>query len=237
MQYSSPQAKIMSQISGILEKLEGTSVYGVLLDMEASYERISSEQNEWYKKSEFNCPSGCGSCCKGFEPDIFEGEALYMAAWLLENQKFTAMKIAEDEFPFAHDDGTCLFFNENSPFHCSIYGGRAFICRLFGASSYKGKTEEKVWRPCKFYPDEYLSSHKPPIQKRQYSEAETETILGAVPPLMSDLIEEAKASTKSGETVLIRDVLPRTIRWLLWLIDMNNNGNDNPNGTPSPAAA
>ena len=54
---------------------------------------------------------------------------------------------------------------------------------------------------------------------------------------MSDLIEEAKASTKSGETVLIRDVLPRTIRWLLWLIDMNNNGNDNPNGTPSPAAA
>lgn len=226
----------MSQIPEILSKLEGTSVHDILVKMEAAYDRISREQGEWYKKSCFNCPSGCGSCCKGFEPDIFEGEALYMAAWLLENQRFLAMKIAEGDFPFQHDDGTCLLFNESSPFHCSIYGGRAFICRLFGASSFRSRTGEKTWRPCKFYPDEYLAAHKPPLQKRQYSESETEFVLGAVPPLMSDMTSEA-LSDSSCKTFLVRDILPQSIRRLLWLIDMNDNGNDNPNGTPSPVAA
>ncbi|MCR5764275.1 MAG: YkgJ family cysteine cluster protein [Treponema sp.] len=226
----------MSQIAGVLKKLENTSVYDILVKVEESYERISIEQCEWYKTTAFTCPSGCGLCCKGFEPDIFEGEALYMAAWLLENDYITAMKVADGKFPFMHDDGTCLFFNENSPYHCSIYNGRAFICRLFGASSFRSQKGEKVWRPCKFYPDEMLSSHVPPLNKRPYSESETESVLGAVPPLMSDLTEEAR-SLSDGETLLIHEILPQTIKRLLWIIDMNNNGNDNPNGTPSPAAA
>lgn len=226
----------MTKIPSILRKLEGTSVYDTLLSIESSYERIESVQNDWYKKSNFNCPSGCGSCCQGFEPDIIEGEALYMAAWLLENQEFTARKIAQGEFPFQHEDGTCRLFNINSPFHCSVYGGRAFICRLFGASSFRSRTGEKVWRPCKFYPEEYLSKHNPPLQKRQYSESETEFVIGAVPPLMSDMTGNASSSS-NGETFLIHEILPQMIQRLLWLIDMNDNGNDNPNGTPSPAAA
>ncbi|MCR4821415.1 MAG: YkgJ family cysteine cluster protein [Treponema sp.] len=224
----------MSQIAGILEKLENTSVYEVLVKMEEAYQRISNEQNDWYKKSRFNCPSACGDCCKGFEPDLFEGEALYMAAWLLENQPFIARKVAQGEFPFSHQDGTCPFFNSYSPFHCSIYFGRAFICRLFGASSFRSPKGEKVWRPCKFYPDEYLASHKPPLQKRQYSESETLEIFGCLPPLMSDLTEEVR-SLSSPETFLLTDILPKAVQRLMWLMDMNDN--DNPNGTPSPAAA
>lgn len=226
----------MTQIPNILKKLEGTSVYGTLLSIESSYERIESEQGEWYKKTNFTCPSGCGSCCHGFEPDLIEGEALYMAAWLLENQEFTARKIAQGDFPFQHEDGTCKLFKADSPFHCSIYGGRPFICRLFGASSFRSRNGEKVWRPCKFYPDEYLLKHNPPLQKRQYSESETVSVLGAVPPLMSDMTGDASSSS-NGETFLINEILPQMIKRLLWLIDMNDNGNDNPNGTPSPAAA
>ena len=226
----------MSQISGVLAQLENTSVYDILVKMEEAYERIAMEQGGWYEKTDFTCPAGCGSCCKGFEPDIFDGVALYMAAWLLENDRSTALKVSEGEFPFMHDDGTCLFFNDSSPFHCSIYNGRAFVCRLFGASSFRSPSGEKMWRPCKFYPDEYLLTHVPPFQKKPYSELETEQVLGAVPPLMSDLTQEI-VSLSSGEAFLIHEILPQKIRYLLWLIAMNDNGNDNPNGTPSPVAA
>ena len=167
-----------------------------------------------------------------------EGEALYMAAWLLENQNDLALQIAgqdaEAGFPFDNGPKTCRFFNPASPYHCSIYNGRPFICRLFGASSFRSRDGDKTWRPCKFYPEDLLAFHKPPLAKRQYSEAETLEVLGAVPPLMNDLTEEV-AAVSSGETSLVHDILPDTIRHLLWLINMNDNGNDNPNGSPSGA--
>ena len=228
----------MSQISGILEKLEGTSVYETLIQVEAAYERIANEQKLWYNAANFYCPEGCGYCCEGFEPDLMEGEALYMAAWLLENQNDLALQLAgqnaESSFPFDNGPKTCRFFNPASPYHCSIYNGRPFICRLFGASSFRSRDGDKTWRPCKFYPEDLLAFHKPPLAKRQYSEAETLEVLGAVPPLMNDLTEEV-AAVSSGETSLVHDILPDTIRHLLWLINMNDNGNDNPNGSPSGA--
>ena len=228
----------MSQISGILEKLEGTSVYETLIQIEAAYERIANEQKLWYDAANFYCPEGCGHCCEGFEPDLMEGEALYMAAWLLENQNDLALQLAgqnaESSFPFDNGPKTCRFFNSASPYHCSIYNGRPFICRLFGASSFRSRDGDKTWRPCKFYPEDLLAFHKPPLAKRQYSEAETLEVLGAVPPLMNDLTEEV-AAVSSGETSLVHDILPETIRHLLWLINMNDNGNDNPNGSPSGA--
>ena len=223
----------MSQIAGVLEKLEGTSVYDTLIQMEAAYERIAHEQKEWYDAAKFYCPEGCGQCCEGFEPDLMEGESLYMAAWLIENQNDIALQIAQNKFPF--DNGkACPLFNPDSAYHCSIYNGRAFICRLFGASSFRSRNGDKTWRPCKFYPEAVLAAHNPPLAKKQYSELETEKVLGAVPPLMSDFTESIAASA-SGETELIRDILPSTIRRLLWLINMNDNGNDNPNGSPLAA--
>lgn len=224
----------MSQITDVLEKLKGTSVYETLLQMEAAYERIAQEQKKWYDAAKFVCPEGCGHCCEGFEPDLMEGEALYMAAWLIENQNEVALKIAEEKFPFDNGSKTCRLFNSASPYHCSIYNGRPFICRLFGASSFRSRDGQKLWRPCKFYPEDMLAAHNPPLAKKQYSELETEKILGAVPPLMNDLTESIAASA-AGETELIHNILPSTIRYLLWLINMNDNGNDNPNGSPLAA--
>lgn len=225
-----------SQISKILEKVEGTSVHDLLLKTEAAYQKIAEEQTPWYKLSQFLCPSGCGDCCKDFEPDLLECEALYMAAWMLENQPEMALKVAEGNFPFNHEK-TCPFFDYDSEYHCTIYGGRAFICRLFGASSFYSKLGKKVWKPCKFYPESLLVKHIPVLSHRQYTEEETISIFGTIPPAMSDLMQESLSFTPdSDSTKLVREVLPQAINKLLWIINMN--GNDNPNGSPnSPVAA
>ena len=221
----------MSEISNILEKLKGTVEYQVLTEIESAYEHINQEQNVWYAKSGFRCPYGCGDCCAHFEPDLMVSESLYMGAWLLENQPAEAKDIAEGNFPFYAEDH-CPFFNTESPFHCSIYGGRPFICRLFGASGVKSKSGKLVWKPCRFYPSELLAKHIPPLQHRQYSSDDLMQIFGTLPPDMGDLILGTDA-----DTVLLRDILPKIIRHLLFIIGMNDNGSDNPNGTPNGSAA
>ena len=201
----------MSQITNILKTLEGTAVHDVLVNIEDAYERIKSEQTEWYGKTCFTCPEGCGKCCVGFEPDIFEGEALYMAAWLLENQHETALAIMEGNFPFDNGAKTCPLFNAESPYHCSIYGGRAFICRLFGASSFRSQNGEKMWRPCTFYPDEKLAAHKPPLEKRPYNEEGLQRALndlnGTVALLILIVVTELEVALHLVEVLLIADTV------------------------------
>ena len=55
-------------------------------------------------------------------------------------------------------------------------------------------------------------------------------IFNAVPPDMNALMEG-----NGADTVLLREILPRIISHLLYIIQMN--GNDNPNGTPNGSAA
>ncbi len=205
----------MSEIPTILKKLKGTSEQQILVEIEAAYERIDQEQKGWYEKSEFLCPQGCGDCCAHFEPDLMVSEALYMGAWLLEHQPVMAHSVAEEKFPF-YDKEHCQFFNPDSSLHCSIYGGRPFICRLFGASGVRSKSGELVWKPCRFYPSEQLAMHIPPLMHRQYSSEELIQIFGTVPPDMGALM-----SGTDADTVLLRDILPKIIRHLLFIIGMN----------------
>lgn len=222
----------MSEIQNVLEQLEGTHVHDILVNIENDYKNIAERQHNWYQITDFLCPEGCGSCCVNFEPDLMETEVLYMAAWIIENQPETAHKIMLNEFPFDNGDETCPLFNPDSKYHCSIYGGRAYICRLFGASSFYSKNNEKIWKPCKFYPEDLLKLHNPPISHRQYSTQETIEILGEIPPAMSDFLESSSSfGTDSKQTVLLRRILPETIRKLYWIMDMN--GNNNPNGSPN----
>jgi len=48
-------------------------------------------------------------------------------------------------------------------------------------------------------------------------------IFGAVPPVMSDLMEEVEnLNPQVKRTKLIRDSLPETVRRLKWIISMND---------------
>ena len=211
-----------SNIKNILVKLKGTKEEELLKQVETSFEHIEKEQKEWYEKSGFLCVDGCGECCRNFEPDLLECEALYMAAWIIENQPEVANDLINGKFPYPRNKG-CQFWDENGTYHCSIYKGRAFICRLFGACGSKGKTGETLFKPCKFYPEEKLRSFRIPLVHRQYCTEEIKEIFGVLPPLMSDLMESALSfSPGNSETNLIRDILPSAIRKLSWIIKMNN---------------
>lgn len=188
------------------------------------YDNLEHTQSNWYRKTNFNCPEGCGCCCHNFEPELFESEAIFMADWLIENRPEAAMQLADGNFRKDYAEKTCIFFREDSNYHCTIYGGRPFICRLFGASSSYDKNGNPVWKPCKFYPAEELAKHIPPITHIQYTKAETEKVIGMCPPPMSDFMEGAVSLTPGNSgTFPLRKILPETIRKILFERQMKKN--------------
>ena len=209
-----------NELQGILKQLEGTREKEILLQTQELYSRIASTQDDWYEKSGFTCPQGCGECCRNFEPDLLDCEAIFMAAWLLENQMEIADKVAENDFPYPQNKG-CPFWNEQAEYHCTIYGGRPFICRFFGACGSWGKNEKLVFKPCKFYPAEILAAHKPPLEHRQYSDAEVMQIFGTLPPVTTDIMESAVSLNPDNQsTQLLREILPKAINHLKWICSM-----------------
>jgi len=211
----------MNELNGILSTLEDTHESEVLLQVQKGYENIDAAQKVWYEKSRFVCPDGCGCCCHHFEPDLLEGEALFMAAWLIENQEGVAQKILEGEYPFDNGD-TCGFHDFDKAYHCSIYGGRPSICRLFGASGAKAKNGETVWKPCRFYPTEQLEKHNPPLAHKQYTSKETEEIFGILPPRMDALMEEILSASENKKTEPLKQALPKAIAKLYWLMKIKS---------------
>ena len=132
------------------EKFAGTVIYDILTSVDSLYNDIDSDQKLWKTRSPMQCPDGCGSCCVHFEPDVYEAEALYLAAWMMEHQSERAERIAEaDSDSFTRGDG-CFLFDPDSPYHCTVYEGRCLICRLFGFSGDHGKDGTIRWKPCKY---------------------------------------------------------------------------------------
>lgn len=208
-----------SEISHVLELLSGTEESEILTRMEETYDRIHRAQQAWYNETNWTCVEDCGKCCEHFEPDLFEGEALYMAAWLIENDPERAMHIANEGLP--NDSDRCSFYNPDSVYHCKAYGGRALICRLFGAGCTKTKEGKPCWRPCKFMSSELLALHNPPLEHRQYEGDEIREMLGAIPPIMSDMADQVPQYTPGNDTaIIIREALPRAIQKLLWIIEL-----------------
>ena len=209
-----------NDLKTILNKLKDTREQEILCQMQEIYSKIAKMQGDWYSKSKFTCPQGCGECCRNFEPDALDCEADFMAAWLLENQGEVAENVSQGKFPFPENKG-CPFWAEKAEYHCTVYGARPFICRLFGGCASKSKKEELVFKPCKFYPAEKLAEHKPPLAHRQYSEQEIKEIFGALPPANTDIMENViSLNPDNHSTKLIRDSLPDAIKHLKWICNL-----------------
>lgn len=223
-----------------IPELNETRENDIICRMHAIYSDIEKKQSVWKDASKLSCPDGCGICCHHFEPDVCEGEALYIAAWMIINQKETAEKIADGTFvsPHADEADGCFLFNPDSKYHCTVYGGRMLICRLFGFSGDYGKDGFLRWKPCHFMPDEALE--KCNMEHKQYSAEEMRSLFQGLPPAMSDCVQQAIALAPSGnrpEQEPLRDALPAAIKKILMLIAFNTNGsnNDDDNNTPMSA--
>lgn len=223
-----------------LDSLKNSHVYETLSSLDSIYNNINETQQVWIDNSPIHCPDGCGQCCFNFEPDVYETEALYLAAWLLTNKKQMALDIANDTFISPReksnitDKGTgCFLFDPDSPYHCTVYEGRPLICRMFGYSGDEGKNGEIRWKPCRFIPQEKLES---PITHRQYTEEELLKLFGNLPPIMVDAMTQVLALSpdSAAETELLHTALKKAINKLLLILKFLEPPEPNSPSTPEP---
>ncbi len=202
--------------------LAGTKTGELIEGVDGLYRELEAEQVQWRQASPWQCADGCGQCCVDFEPDVLESEALYLAAWLLEHQPARAEALSHGLFvsPRPDPDRGCLFFNPDSPWHCTVYEGRCFICRLFAYTGDRGKDGAIRWRPCKFLPDTVFSDSLPAVssekkieRKPQYTAAELHEAFGSAPPAMSDFASRLIALDPDGlhHRRPLREALPPAI--------------------------
>ena len=203
------------------KKFAGTVIYDILTSVDSLYNDIDADQKLWKTRSPMQCPDGCGSCCVRFEPEVYEAEALYLAAWMLENQSERAERIAEaDAGSFVCGDG-CILFAPDNPHHYTVYGGRCLICRLFGFSGDHGKDGTIRWKPCRYMQPSGIAGNAAggisgtpvngidTVQEvqtgRQYGQEEMMRLFGAVPPYMG-------AASSSLLALNPDDTYPRPLR-------------------------
>lgn len=217
----------------IMRILEGTREKEVIDSLGGIYAGIEARQEEWKKESSFSCLDGCGDCCRHFEPDLLECEALYLAAWILEHDFPLAQRLLDGSHESLNNGDGCILFNPDSPYHCTVYGGRCLICRLFGYSGDLDKDGKRRWRPCKFYPADKLL----PFEHRVYGEKELAALSSVPVPVMSDFMEQALflSPESSGHTEVLRDALVKALKRLMFIAYMKGFGGDNGGGNDSPA--
>lgn len=217
------------------EKFAGTVIYDILAAVDSLYNDIDVDQKIWKAKSPMQCPDGCGSCCVHFEPEVYEAEALYLAAWMLENQSERAERIAEADSGASIGGDGCVLFDPESPYHCTVYGGRCLICRLFGFSGDHGKDGRIRWKPCRYMEPSVVTGNAAggisgtPINGtgtvqdvqtgRQYGEEEMMRLFGAVPPYMGAASSSLLALNPDDTHPLpLRIALPAAIKKLKMLL-------------------
>lgn len=226
------------------EVFRGTQIFDILNGLHNVYTDIENAQIQWKKASPMNCPEGCGTCCHDFEPDVLESEALYMAAWMLVNQKEKAELIMEGNYiphrffsDTALSNEGCFLFNPDDPYHCTVYEGRALICRLFGYSGDLDKNGKHRWKPCKFYQGLLKNN----LEKRQYSEEELSALCGDLPPVMSQAMSQALSLTpEDPKTYPLREALPAALLKLKLILRFLGPDPSTPNpapNTPEPLSA
>ncbi len=188
--------------------LKNTCAYRLTAGMESLYREIDELQAAWKARGPFSCPHGCGSCCERFEPDMLYAEALYLACWLLDRRPDTAQALLDGTYaaPAGRSAEDCMFYDPASAYHCTIYGARGVICRMFGFSGDRGKDGLVRWRPCRFYPQQENGSLE------QASQDELYLRFGAAPPAMDAVMRQVLAlDPENTQTVPLRNAVVQAL--------------------------
>lgn len=223
-----------------------SSIEAPLVALHQIYEDIDTAQERWMARSPYRCPSGCGSCCERFEPDLLDVEALYLAAWMLRYQTERL-----NTLDWSANPSGCPLYDPHNPHHCTVYEGRPLICRLFAFSGDRGKDGTIRYRPCKFMPP------VPGVQAGSLDQGTLEALYGATPPAMGDLAGQAALLIphSSDDRLPLREAIQKALAKLRYLGDLSSSsafgfdsaehrgsdgGNDNDDGNddaPLPRAS
>jgi Fe-S-cluster containining protein len=190
-----------------------SSIEAPLLGLHQIYEEIDRAQERWIAQSPYRCPSGCGSCCERFEPDLLDVEALYLAAWMLRHQTQRL-----DTLDWSSNPSGCPLYDPHNPHHCTVYEGRPLVCRLFAFSGDRGKDGSIRYRPCKFMPP------VPGAQTGSLDQGTLEALYGATPPAMGDLAGQAALliPDRSDDRLPLREALQKALAKLRHLGDLSS---------------
>lgn len=119
------------------------------------YRRADDSVAAFSGASGLSCPSGCGTCCEGFVPDILPAEAAYLATFLAARDRDAAFAMAASGLEARErDDGRvgCPLYLDDTPYHCSVYEGRPLVCRMFAFSGVRDKHGKPSYSPCRLMP-------------------------------------------------------------------------------------
>lgn len=135
------------QYDEVLRILLGTSTGVRLGEVQSLYSDLERAQRRFAKTYDISCPQGCGTCCEHFFPDITMAEAEYLAMGILfEGREDEVL----EKLHSIKDRSFCPLYRKDSPYHCTVYGVRPLICRLFGFSAVRDKNGHPAFGDCKW---------------------------------------------------------------------------------------
>jgi len=183
------------------------------------YRRADAAVADFAIVSGVSCPSGCGTCCEGFVPDILPLEAAYIASYLAGAERQRAYRLAVDGLSARErDDGRtgCPLYNDDGPYHCTVYEARPLICRMFAFSAVRGKLGIPAFSVCRVG-----------VSDRGCRSASGERLVeafGAEPPVMADFGSELSAidPTSAGDRKDLPTALVEAVGRVLFLIGLRD---------------
>ncbi len=132
----------------VLRLLIGTRIGERLSSIQRLYADLEHQQKRFTDTFNIHCKEGCGTCCEHFYPDITNLEAEYMAFGLIFQEK--DQEVLDMIHSIKEEPKSCPLYRKDSAYHCTIYGIRPLICRLFGASASSGKDNRPVFANCRW---------------------------------------------------------------------------------------
>lgn len=212
----------MDSLEHLCSTLEGTYAGRSIADLLSLYAGIEEKTAAFCKEHEIACPSGCGTCCEHFMPDITASEARLVAAYLLFIKK--DLSLIENVYEsVGNHEGPCPLYLSNTPYHCSVYPARPLICRLFAACATQDKQGEAVFRRCKYDREGCMPS---------FIRFEGDV------PVMQDYSYALRSSDdQEGEVGYLADQVAVMLDQLKFLAHLIESDNSNPDDTPTPIAS
>ncbi|AEC02242.1 YkgJ family cysteine cluster protein [Parasphaerochaeta coccoides] len=213
----------MDDIAGICARFEGTFVGWQIAELQEIYQALEPESRDFTSKFSISCPSGCGTCCERFVPDITYSEARLVAAWLILNSRSRLVQAVEE---WKSGDRGCPLYNPDTPYHCTVYPVRPLVCRLFAACATKGKAGME-FRRCRFNADATAPQ-----------EIEAPALEAAGAPVMQDYAYRVRSLEGAGGVTLLPEAVLAAMDELRFILaatlDEQGPDNSNPDDTPTP---